>query len=423
MADDRSNKKFMDKLFDPKTAKESVAFNATMTGLQLLGLLVFAFIGATVSFGFQDWITTLSSYDYWVTFVIMTAEQFYAYNVAYQFGLSLMLNTQKYKDAIQESEDILEGVYTEKPDGSVEWVRKPLKEDSAIIDIVANEMNLEERERLFRITIQKAVDKLQSKKSDKSEKKEILIKRKPARLIRWAISWILKLRISRLTRRIEKIERRINFLKEKQIDKEYLESLPDRKIPGYLPIDSAALHSNQEEPDDRATKSKWGMRKRSTFEKKGAFKKAAARIAVGIFMPLVAWGAVALKGGAVMAMIFMIIMQFRAGWLAAMKVFKLVDMYNASQRFKVLKEILFRVPKVKKRLEEEKRLAEEKARIEEESKKAFARTLAENAAKLLMGPINVSFPASGSNTHPVPEAPETNAFDALPKLNIIKSTP
>jgi hypothetical protein len=64
-----------------------------------------------------------------------------------------------------------------------------------------------------------------------------------------------------------------------------------------------------------------------------------------------------------------------------------------------------------------------KARIEEESKKAFARTLAENAAKLLMGPINVSFPASGSNTHPVPEAQETNAFEILPKLNIIKSTP
>ncbi|MDD3958403.1 MAG: hypothetical protein PHW40_02805 [Candidatus Izemoplasmatales bacterium] len=54
----------MDKIFDSKTAKESVAFNATMTGLQLLGLLVVVFIGATVSFGFNDWLTTLSSYDY-----------------------------------------------------------------------------------------------------------------------------------------------------------------------------------------------------------------------------------------------------------------------------------------------------------------------------------------------------------------------
>ncbi|MDD5294094.1 MAG: hypothetical protein PHW40_07325, partial [Candidatus Izemoplasmatales bacterium] len=96
---------------------------------------------------------------------------------------------------------------------------------------------------------------------------------------------------------------------------------------------------------------------------------------------------------------------------------------HASQRFKVLKEIVFRVPKVKKRLEEEKRLAEEQARLEEEKKKAFVRALAENAAKLLMGPINVSVPASGANTNPVPEAPETNTFDALPKLNIIKSTP
>ena len=92
----------------------------------------------------------------------------------------------------------------------------------------------------------------------------------------------------------------------------------------------------------------------------------------------------------------------------------------ASQRFKVLKEILFRIPKVKKRLEEEKRLAEEMVRLEEEKKKAFARTLAENAAKLLTGPPAIVITPKDPQ---VGEGRETNTFDILPKLNLSKSTP
>ena len=180
----------------------------------------------------------------------MTAEQFYAYSVADQFGLSMMLNTEKYKVAIQESEDILEGVYAEKPDGSVEWIRKPLKEDSAIIDIVANEMNLEERERLFRITIQKAVDKLNSRNNDAENKKNALEKKRVSKWIRWALIWIHRLRLVRLSRKIEKVERSIAYLKIKQTDKEYLESLLEM-IPGYMPIDSSALYSNQDDIDDK----------------------------------------------------------------------------------------------------------------------------------------------------------------------------
>lgn len=418
MSDVSKNERFMDKLLDPKTSKESVAFNATMTGLQLLGLLVISFVGATVGFGFKDWLGTITSYDYWISFVVMTAEQFYAYNVGYQFALSLMLNTDKYREAVQESDDILEGVFTVKQDGSVEWIRKPLKEDSAIIGIVVDEMNLEERERLFRITIQKAVDKLKSKKNDLEAKKDSLDKKRYAKVIRWAVAWIIKIRVARIIRRISKIEQRIGYLKEKQTDREYLESLPDRKIPGYLPIDSAAIHSDQDEPDDKETKSRWGMRNRKKYEKKGAFKRAAVRFLGGIIMPLVAWGAVALKGGAVMAMIVMIIMQLRAGWAGAVKTFKAVVMYNTSQRFKVLKEIQFRIPTVKKRLEEEKRKAEERVRIEEEKKKAFARVLAENAAKLLMGPPAPQKPMVSKDPNPA-EA----TFDILPKLNLTKSTP
>jgi hypothetical protein len=138
----------------------------------------------------------------------------------------------------------------------------------------------------------------------------------------------------------------------------------------------------------------------------------------GIIMPLVAWGAVALKGGAVMAMIVMIIMQLRAGWAGAVKTFKAVVMYNTSQRFKVLKEIQFRIPTVKKRLDEEKRKAEERVRIEEEKKKAFARVLAENAAKLLIGPPAPQKPMVSKDPNPA-EA----TFDILPKLNLTKSTP
>jgi hypothetical protein len=426
MGEARNNQKFLDKILDPQSMKESVAFNATMSGLQLLGLLAMSFLGATVGFGFKDWLTTVTSYDYWVSFVVMTAEQFYAYSVGYRFTLSLMLTTEKYSEAIQQSVDILEGVYSENPDGTFkEWIRKPLKEDSAIIDIVADEMNLEERERLFRIAIQDVVSKLASKKNDLEAAKEILEKKKPAKIIRWAVMWILKLRMKKLDRKIDKINRRVTFLKAKQIDKEYLESLPDRKIPGYVPIDTAALHSAQEdELDDKAIKSKWGMRSQKEYEKKGAFKRALFRVIGGILMPLVAWGVVALKGGAVLAMIVMIIMQLRSGWSGATKTFKVVVLYNASQQFKILKEIQFRIPAVKKRLDEKKRLAEEKAKLEEEKRKAFALELAKGSAKLLTGSpvVKKQTPVPGIGNHE-DDSRESNTTDILPQLHLNKSTP
>ena len=403
----------MDKLFDGTTGNESLAFNATMTGLQLLGLLVFAFLGATVSFGFKDWLTTITSYDYWVTFIIMTAEQFYAFNVAYQFAVSLLMSTDKYKDAIRESDEILEGVYTETPEGEVSWVRKPLKEDSALIDVVVDEMNLEERQRLFGVTIQAAINKLSLIKNDLQSKKETLDKRQHSKLIRWAIDWIRKIRMDIFAKRMAKIDHRIEYMKEKSIDKEYLTSLPDSKIPGYLPIDSAALHSNQEEPNDKAAHSKWGMRKQKTYEKKGAAKRAAGRFLSGIFLPLVAWGALTLKGGSVLAMIIMIIMQFRSGWLFATKIFKSVTLYNASQRFKVMKEIQFRIPALKQRIEVEKQKAEEEKRVEEEKRKAFMKATAEQMVKLL-----TAAPSKGSATN---SKADTNTFDVTPKLNLQKN--
>lgn len=346
---ENKDKKILDALFEPESIKESVAFSASMSILQIIGLFAFSFLGATISFGFGSWFEVISSYDYWAYFVVMTGEQFYAYNIAYQFAISVLSNSEKYKKAIQEGDDIINGVYDPELN---KWLITPLRDDSAYIDIALNQMNSEERERLYKRKITKKIDKLNQKISD------IEAKQKPKFFL------FKKRRITKRLIRIESLKRTINYLEAKQNDKVYMDAIDDRKIPGFTRVELAAIYSGQES-EVSEDESKYTMRKRKTYERKGAGKRALVRFLTGLFLPLVAWGAVTLKGGAVISMIVMMIMQFSSGWQQAIKNFKKADMFNAEQRFTTIKEIQHRVPGIKA-----KELAFETAKKAEEIKAA-----------------------------------------------------
>lgn len=363
--------KLLNALFDPDSIKETVAFNASMSILQIIGLFAFSFLGATVGFGFDNWLNVLGSTTYWINFVMMTGEQFYAFNVAYQFAISVLMNSEPYKKSVQKGNDLIDGVFD---DTTQKWLIKPLSEDSAYVDIAIDEMNLSDRERLFRKNITTKINSI-----NKSITK-IELKSKPKLLSKW--------RMNKRHKKIEQMNRTIDYLKLKMEDKAYFNSLSDKNIPGFIAIEQAAINSNQSERSDDSNDSKWGMRERKSLERKGALKRAFSRILTALLLPLVAWGVVSLKSGAIVSLIVMLIMQFVAGWRSAIKNFKKADAFNAEQRFLIIKEIQRRLPVIKEREAANAKLKAEieKAEIQawEDNKKLDAELLAKKKAEAII---------------------------------------
>lgn len=363
--------KLLEALFDPESIKDSIAFNASMSIAQIIGLIAFSFLGATIQFGFDNWFQALSSYTYWLNVVLMGAEQFYAYSIAYQFAISVMMNSFKYRQAVQKGDDIINGVFDEE---TQKWVLLPLSDDSAFVDMAIDEMNVQERKACF---VKQITTKI---KSISNTVNKISIKPKPKFFL--FRNW----RINRRERIIAQKNKTIEYLNIKMEDKEYFNSLDDKQIKGYTPIEQSAINTNQNEKSESLVGSKYGMRDRKKLERKGAFKRAATKILTAALLPLVAWGVVTLKSGTIVSLIVMLIMQFVSGWREATKNFKMADVFNADQRFKTIKEIQRRLPAIKEREAAQAKLKAEieKAEIQawEDNKKFYAELLAKKKAEI-----------------------------------------
>lgn len=359
--------KLLNALFDPESIKDSVAFNATMSILQIVGLIAFSFLSATMQFGFDNWLDVVYSKTYWLNIVFMTAEQFYAYNIAYTFAISLLMNAPKYVEVIQQGDDIINGVWDEE---NQKWLTVGIKEDAPYVDIACDEINASERLECFTKQI------ISKMTAIKSKCKRIELKPIPRLFKKW--------RISKRKRRIESFNQSIAFLNFKLNDMDYYNSLTDKQIKGYKPIDQASINTNQIERPEGVV-SKYGMVDRKKLERKGAVKRIGVKILTALALPLAAWGAVTLKSGAIVSIIVMLILQFVSGWNAAAKNFKKADVFNADQRFKTLKEIKRRVPGIKEREAAQAKLKAEieKAEIQawEDNKKFDAELLAKKQAE------------------------------------------
>lgn len=365
----QKDSKLLDALFDPESIRESVAFNASMSLLQIIGLFAFSFLGATIQFGFDNWLDVIESTTYWLNIILMTAEQFYAYNIAYHFAISILGNQPKYQQTIQNGDDIINGVFDEE---SQKWLIKPMSDDAAFVDMAIDEMNAIERESCFKKQIINEINKI------KNAINKIEMKPKPK-------GWFKRKRTSKRERLVAQKNRTIDYLNSKMDDKAYFNSLSDKRIKGYAPIEQAAINTNQSDKQE-PTKSKYGMRDRKKLERKGAFKRAVSKILTGLMLPLVAWGAVTLKSGTLVSIIVMLIMQFVSGWREATKNFKTADVFNADQRFKTIKEIQRRLPAIKEREAAQAKLKAEieKAEIQawEDNKKFDAELLAKKKAEV-----------------------------------------
>ena len=361
--------KLLNALFDPESIKDSVAFNASMSILQIIGLFAFSFLGATIQFGFDSWLEVVYSTTYWINIVLMTAEQFYAYNIAYQFAISVLINSPKYRQSVQNGDDIINGVFD---DDTQKWLIKPMSEDAAFVDMAIDEMNVIERESCFKKQIINKINSIKNKIN------KIELRHKP----KWLF---VKYRVNRRERLVATKNQTIEYLKLKIEDKEYFNSLSDKQIKGYVPIEQAAINTNQSEKTE-VIDSKYGMRDRKRLERKGAFKRAIVKILTGLLLPLVAWGAVTLKSGTIVSLIVMLIMQFVSGWREATKNFKTADVFNADQRFKTIKEIQRRLPGIKEREAAQAKLKAEieKAELQawEDNKKYDAEILAKKKAEV-----------------------------------------
>lgn len=364
--------KLLEVLFDPESIKDSVAFNASMSLLQIIGLFAFSFLGATIQFGFENWLAVIYSTTYWINVVMMSAEQFYAYNIAYQFAISVMANAPKYRQSVQKGDDIINGVFD---DETQKWLITPLNDDSAFVDMAIDEMNASEREACYKKQITTKI------KSVSNTINKIEIKPKPKFFL------LKKWRINRRARIIDQKLKTIEYLKAKMDDKDYFNSLDDKQIKGYAPIEQAAIISNQSEKTE-TTGSKYGMRDRKDLERKGAFKRAVTKLLTALLLPLVAWGVVTLKSGTIVSLIVMLIMQFVSGWRTAARFFKTADVFNAEQRFKTIKEIQRRVPGIKERETARAKLKAEIEKIEiqawEDNKKFDAELLAKKKAETVI---------------------------------------
>lgn len=355
MGDEKSNA-FMDFVNDPSQAIKSTKFSLLSSGIQFVALVVFAVVGASIGFRFENFRDILDL-NYWAGVIVLLVEQLYAMNIGYDLGRSMSLSSNKeLSTTTDQAEDLIEGVFDEN---NKEIIR-PLKKDSAYVDQALQEIMDDDKIALVKDRMREIIEYFETKldyyKNINKKFKLIPIKIKVGRK---------KKRFWRIASLVSYCEMQITDGKEMLNNNQAILAVPDANVPGFNRFKYADLVSNQESSVKERV-SKYHQRNESEVKAKMYGKKALTKIIMAMIGPAILFGATAgdQTVGMVIYSIFLLFIQLGNGFKAGSSNVINVVLYNAVNRLKAIQDVKHKIPIIKEQIAKKKAL-EEKAHLEE----------------------------------------------------------
>lgn len=341
---------------NPKDVMSSPKFGIASATAQFIMLVVFAIVGAGITFRFQSFQDVLNL-DYWVTVVIMLGEQLYAYNIGYDLGRTLMISSNKeLKKAEEQIEAIVEGVpVTDENDlPTGEWKLEPLKKDTAYIDLACKQLTEEDKIELIKSNTKEIIKMLESKVAEfKSKKHNTWLFYKRVKVNRR-----FKKRFWKKATAINYCMQQIEYLNNLIEDKESMLAIPDKNVSGYYRIEYSNVISAQ--PDTPMMRvSKYHQRNENVAKSKMAGRKALKKFAIASIGGAFVFGVIA-DGtlGTIVYMIAIMLWQVFQGFKFGGNNVISIVLYNTVNRLKALQDIRKVLPDIKEK-EKKKVITEE----------------------------------------------------------------
>jgi len=337
--EDKKSNSFMSFLNDPSQIIKSTKFSIATAGVQFIGLLFFAIIGASISFRFQSFRDLLDT-NYWITVVVLLAEQLYAYTIGYNLGKSMMINANAELQTINtQIKAIVEGA--ERTDGTR---IESLKKDSAYIEQAIEQLSNDDKINLVTKRMKEIIKIFESKLDyyKSLNKKDWFFPRRIKIGSRAKCFW-------KCSTLIKYCELNVANGKDMLGDTDIILAVPDKNIAGYQRLEYANLMSSQEEIVQGSV-SRYHQRSESKERAKKAGAKAFKKFAMASIGGSIVFGA--LGGSQALGMIiytiFLMLVQIASGFKFGTDTVVKIILYNAVNRLKALQDIRKILPDIKK---------------------------------------------------------------------------
>lgn len=339
--DEKANS-FMSFLNDPSQVIKSTKFSIATASIQFSALIIFAIIGASITFRFESF-RDLLDLDYWITVVIMLVEQLYAYNIGYELGKSMMTNAnEELRTTNEQINTLIEGKF----DGDKELVA-PLKRDSAYIDKACEILSNEDKVNLVTKRMKEIIKIFEAE----YDLQNTIQKRLVARFL--IFPYIIK--IGNKKKRFWRRETFLTYCKT-QIDngnemldnKDAILAVPDKNIANYQKLEYANLLSSQNEIVNENV-SRYHQRSEKVEKAKMAGRKALIKLGTASIGGMFVFGAIAGDQtlGKIIWMIVIMLIQLGNGFKFGSDNVIKIKLYNAMNRLKALQDIRQLLPQLK----------------------------------------------------------------------------
>lgn len=363
---------FMDFINDPSQIVKSTKFNIATASLQFVALIFFAIVGASIGFRFENF-RDIWNLDYWISVVVLLMEQLYAMNIGYDLGKTMTVNSNQELATTQEqSTALIEGAYNEK---TGEELVRPLKKDSAYVDIALQEIMDDEKTLLVKERMSEIIKYFESKLDYfKALPKQFYFIR-------------LNIKVGKMKKKFHKRSTAIRYCEQQISDgykmlenKDAILAVPDANVKGFTRYNYADLMSNQENGGDIRV-SKYYQKSEKQMKAKMFGKKALVNILMAMIGPAILFGVNSgdQATGMIVYSIFLLLVQLANGFKQGSSNAISAVLYNAVNRLKAIQDVKTRIIKIKE-VETEKervRLEELQKQKEGESKKALEQQLEE----------------------------------------------
>ena len=347
---------FMNFLNDPSQVINSTKFSIATASTQFLALMFFAIIGASISFRFTSF-RDIWDLDYWISVIVLLVEQLYAYNIGYDLGRSLGINSNKeLKTTSQQIEVLVEGVY-DKDDNEL---KRGLKKDSSYIEPALAILMDNEKVALLQTRMKEIIAIFESNhdyfKALPHNRfffpKKIKVAKHKAKHF-----WRKKSALYYCQTQIE-------MGKEMLKDRESILAVPDRNVKGFQRLTYADITSSQNEKSDYGV-SRYYQRNEMATKSRVFGKKALVKFGLAATGSSILFGAMggSQAFGMIIYSLFLLTIQLASGFKFGSNIVITIILHNAVNRLQACKDIQKKIPLLI-REEEEKLRSEPKKPLE-----------------------------------------------------------
>lgn len=344
---------FMNFLNDPSQVINSTKFSIATASTQFLALMVFAVIGASISFRFTSF-RDIWDLDYWISVIVLLIEQLYAYNIGYDLGRSLGVNANKeLKITEQQIEYLVEGVYDENGGE----IKRGLKKDSSYIEPALAILMDNEKVALLQTRMKEIIGIFESKFDYfKSLPKERFLLPKKIKVAKHKAKYFWRKKSA-----LYYCQSQIKMGKEMLKDRESILAVPDRNVKGFQRLTYADIISSQNERADYGV-SRYFQRNEKTTKAKAFGKKALIKFGLAAIGSSILFGVMggSQAFGMIIYSLFLLVIQLASGFKFGSNIVITIILHNAVNRLQACKDIQKKIPILIEEEEEKLRSQAEK---------------------------------------------------------------